>query len=94
MILHQKLNSLNRLACLPTTNLTRTTPQMSLEIILSIEPSPYCRLCNRDYETITHLITECEVMAREQLEIMEGKIPLPDMTWSIKRILHLIPITK
>ena len=37
-ILHQKLNSLNRLACLLTTNLTRTTPQMSLEIILNIEP--------------------------------------------------------
>ena len=37
-ILHQKLNSLNRLACLLTTNLTRTSPQMSLEIILNIEP--------------------------------------------------------
>ena len=36
-ILNQKLNSLNRLACLLTTNLT-TTPQMSLEIILNIEP--------------------------------------------------------
>ena len=38
MILLQKLNSLNRLACLLTTNLTRTTPQMSLEIILNLEP--------------------------------------------------------
>ena len=37
-ILHQKLNSLNWLACLLTTNLTRTTPQMRLEIILNIEP--------------------------------------------------------
>ena len=37
-ILQQKLNSLNRLACLLTANLTRTTPQMSLEIILNIEP--------------------------------------------------------
>ena len=37
-ILHQKLNSLNGLACLLTTNLTRATPQMSLEIILYIEP--------------------------------------------------------
>ena len=37
-ILRQKLNSLNRLACLLTTNLTRITPQMSLEIILNIEP--------------------------------------------------------
>ena len=34
----QKLNSLNRLACLLTTNLTRTIPQMSLEIMLNIEP--------------------------------------------------------
>ena len=37
-IIQQKLNSLNRLACLLTANLTRTTPQMSLEIILNIEP--------------------------------------------------------
>ena len=37
-IITQKLNGLNRLACLLTTNLTRTTPQMSLEIILDIEP--------------------------------------------------------
>ena len=37
-ILKQKLNSLNRLACLLTANLTGTTPQMSLEIILNIEP--------------------------------------------------------
>ena len=37
-ILQQKLDSLNRLACLLTTNLTRTAPQMSLEIILHIEP--------------------------------------------------------
>ena len=37
-ILKQKMNSLNRLACLLVTNLTRTTPQMSLEIILTIEP--------------------------------------------------------
>ena len=36
-LIHQKLNSL-RLACLLTANLTRTTPQMSLEIILNIEP--------------------------------------------------------
>ena len=33
-------------------------------------------------------------MAREQLEIMEGKIPLPDMTWSIKRILRFIQTKK
>ena len=37
-LIQQKLNGLNRLACLLTTNLTRTTPQMSLEIILNIEP--------------------------------------------------------
>ena len=37
-IINKKLNSLNRLACLLTTNLTRTIPQMSLEIILNIEP--------------------------------------------------------
>ena len=37
-ILQQKLSSLNRLACLLTANLTRTTPQMSLETILNIEP--------------------------------------------------------
>ena len=37
-LLTQKLNSLNRLAGLLTANLTRTTLQMSLEIILNIEP--------------------------------------------------------
>ena len=38
-ILQQKLNSLNRLTCLLlTSNLTRTTLQMSLKIILNIEP--------------------------------------------------------
>ena len=34
----RKLNSLNRLACLLTTNLIKSIPQMSLEIILDIEP--------------------------------------------------------
>ena len=33
----QKSNGLNRLACLLITNLTKTIPQMSLEIILNIE---------------------------------------------------------
>ena len=37
-ILIRRLGSLNRLACLLTANLTRTTPQKSLEIILNIEP--------------------------------------------------------
>ena len=37
-LLQQKLNSLNRLAFLLTANLMMTTPQMSLEIILNIEP--------------------------------------------------------
>ena len=37
-IIKQKMNSLNRLACLLITNLARSTPQMGLEIILHIEP--------------------------------------------------------
>ena len=41
-VIQQNLNTLNRLACLLTTNLTRTTPQISLEIILNI--GKYTRL--------------------------------------------------
>ena len=33
-------------------------------------------------------------MAEEQLEIMENKMPLPDMTWSIKLILKFIQTPK
>ena len=33
-------------------------------------------------------------MAGEQLEIMENKIPLPDMSWSIKRVLRFLQTPK
>ena len=58
------------------------------------EVSPYCRLCNQKPETLSHLITDCEAMTNEQLEIMENKIPLPDMKWSTKRILRFIQAKK
>ena len=33
-------------------------------------------------------------MGNEQLEIMENKVPLPDMEWSIKRILRFMQTSK
>ena len=33
-----------------------------------------------------HLMTECEATISLQLDIMKNKIPLPDMTWSVKDI--------
>ena len=57
---------------------------------LDSEISPICRLCHYQNETLYHLITECEVLANQHLDIMANKIPLPDMEWSIKRILKFI----
>ena len=31
-------------------------------------------------------MTECEATATLQVDIMNNKIPLPDMTWSVKEI--------
>ena len=43
-------------------------------------------------EKLIHLITDCEALSGQQMDIMENKIPLPDMTWSIKRILKFIQL--
>ena len=44
------------------------------------------RLCLQEKETLHHLMTDCEATTSLQLEIMNNKIPLPDMTWSVKEI--------
>ena len=54
------------------------------------EISLVCRLCNYKDETLFHLVTECEAIATQKLQIMENKIPLPDVEWSVKRILRFI----
>ena len=45
-----------------------------------------CRLCMQAPETLHHLMVDCEVTTALQLDIMKNKIPLPDMTWSVKEI--------
>ena len=35
-------------------------------------------------------MTECEATAMIQLNIMKNKIPLPDMSWSVKEINNFI----
>ena len=47
---------------------------------------PTCRLCLQANETLHHLMTEYEAITTSQLDIMKNKIPLPDMTWSVKYI--------
>ena len=37
-------------------------------------------------ETLHQLMTDCEATTSLQLDIMKNKIPLPDMTWSVKDI--------
>ena len=50
------------------------------------EIDPICRLCLQANETLHHLMTDCEATTSLQLDIMKSKIPLPDMTWSVKDI--------
>ena len=48
------------------------------------EIDPTYRLCLQGNETLHHLMTDCEATTSLQKEIMKNKIPLPDMTWSVK----------
>ena len=57
---------------------------------LNPEIDPTCRLCLQANETIHHLMTDCEATSSLQLDIMKNKIPLPDMTWSVKDINNFI----
>ena len=47
---------------------------------------PTGRLCLNANETLHHLMTDCEATAMIQLNTLKNKIPLPDMTWSVKEI--------
>ena len=49
------------------------------------EIDPTCRLCLQANETLHHLMTDCEATTSLQMDIMKNQIPLPEMTWSIKR---------
>ena len=40
------------------------------------------------------MISECELLSTHHLEIMENKIPLPDMEWLIKPILRFIQLPR
>ena len=44
------------------------------------------RLCLNANEIIHYFVTDCEVTTLIQLGKMTKKIPLPDMTWSVKDI--------
>ena len=50
------------------------------------EIDPNCRLCEQTHETLHHLMSECEATTAIQMDILRNKIPLPDMTWSVKDI--------
>ena len=53
---------------------------------LNPEIDPTCRLCRQDNETMHHLMTSCEATSKLQLDILQNKIPLPDMSWSVIKI--------
>ena len=54
--------------------------------------SPTCRLCNMEDETIHNLMTTCSRLAAKQLSILDNKIPLPDLAWSIKKLMRFIQL--
>ena len=53
---------------------------------LNLKIDPTCRLCLQADDTLHFLISECEATTLLQLEIIQSKIPLPDMSWSVKDI--------
>ena len=58
---------------------------------LNPEIDPTCRLCEQENETLYHLMTNCEATSPLQMDIMQNKTPLPDMSWSvigINKFLH------
>ena len=54
----------------------------------SIDPT--CRLCKEGKETLYHLMTECEALGIQQLEILENRYPTPDASWSIKKLIEFM----
>ena len=53
---------------------------------LNTEIDPTCRLCLQANETLHQLMTDSEAITSLQMDIMKNKIPLLDMTWSVKDI--------
>ena len=53
---------------------------------LNPEIDPTCRLCEQENETLYHLMTNCEATSPLQMDIMQNKNPLPDMSWSVIEI--------
>ena len=53
---------------------------------LNSDIDPTCRLCLQANETLHHLMTDCEATASIQMDIMKNKIPLPNMTWSVREV--------
>ena len=53
---------------------------------VNLEIDPTCRLCEQTNETLHHLMSDCEATTSIQMDILKNKIPLPDMTWSVKEI--------
>ena len=53
---------------------------------LNPEIDPTCRLCEQENETLHHLMTSCEATSPLQMDIMQNKTPLPDMSWSVTEI--------
>ena len=54
---------------------------------LGLATSPVCRLCNEGDETITHMMTDCPALMLPRHEILQGRLPLPDMEWSVRKLL-------
>ena len=57
---------------------------------LNPDIDPTCRLCLQTNETLHHLMTDCEATTALQLDILNNKIPLLDMSWSVKEIDNFI----
>ena len=49
--------------------------------------NPKCRFCNNGYETITHLIQECDRFWVQRRELFGDKTPANDMKWSVRALL-------
>ena len=55
---------------------------------LGLTGSSLCRFCENGDETITHLLSVCPRFVNSQRELFMGRLPLPDMTWSVRTLLN------
>ena len=51
---------------------------------------PTCSVCSYKSETMHHLLTQCEALNMQQRDILGDNLILPDLSWSIKRIMDFI----